>query len=148
LLTFGHVVLGEQQVVDDGVGVGPGAEQVVALEERVVPIAGMRDRQRLHRQGVLLHQVGDAGVGVDDDLIGQPHVAALVAALRGQEVLAVRPVVVAQRQAGRGIGVEHLLGRDDLDLVRIGVQPELGGNPGDALVVAPDQLEGPFRACG
>ena len=79
---FGHIALGEQQVVDDGVCVGPGAEQVVALEEGVVAVAGMRDRQRLHGHRVLLHQVGDAGVGVDDDLVRQPHLATLVATLR------------------------------------------------------------------
>jgi hypothetical protein len=62
LLAFGDVVLGEHHVVDDGVGVGPGAEQVVALEEGVVAIRRVRDHQRLHGQAVLLHQVGDAGL--------------------------------------------------------------------------------------
>ena len=32
---------------------------------------------------------------------------------------------VHQRQADRGIGVEHLLGRDDLDLDRVDVEPQL-----------------------
>ena len=34
---------------------------------------GMRDDERLRRHRVLLHQVRDAGVGVDDDLVGQAH---------------------------------------------------------------------------
>ena len=76
LLAFGDVVLGVDQVVDDRRRVGPHAEQVVALEEAVVAVGGMRDDQRLHRHRVLLHQVADAGVGVDDDLVGQAHVAA------------------------------------------------------------------------
>ncbi|MHC2561830.1 hypothetical protein ACVIVD_003824 [Bradyrhizobium liaoningense] len=41
------------------------------------------------------------------------------------EVLAERPVLVEQGHADRGIGVQHLLGRDDLDLVRIDVEPEI-----------------------
>ncbi|MNN13809.1 hypothetical protein D3C81_1268530 [compost metagenome] len=148
LLALGHVVLGKQQVVDDGVRVGPGAEQVVALEEGVVAVAGMRDRQRLHRHGVLLHQVGDAGIGIDDDLVGQAHVPALVAAFRRQEVLAVGPVVVAHRQARRRVGIQHLLGRDDLDLVGIGIQPEFACDAGNFAVIPVDQLEGPFRTRG
>jgi hypothetical protein len=107
--------------MDDGVG--PHAEQVVALEEAVVAVGGVGDHQRLHGHGVLLHQVGDAGVGVDDDLVGQPHVAALVALLGGDELLAVAPVVVVHRHAHRGVGVHHLLGGDDLELVGVGVEP-------------------------
>src|SRR5260370_42330035 len=42
------------------------------------------------------------------------------------EVLAERPMLVEQRHAGRGIGIEHLLRGDHLDLVRIGVEPEFG----------------------
>ncbi len=38
------------------------------------------------------------------------------------EVLAERPVLVEQRHAGGGIGIQHLLGGDDLDLVRIDVE--------------------------
>ena len=95
LLAFGHVVAGEHQVIQDALGIGPGAEQVVALEEGVVTVGGMGDHQRLHGHGVLLHQIGDAGVGVDDDLVGQAHVAALIALLCSHELLAEGPVVVA-----------------------------------------------------
>jgi hypothetical protein len=135
LLAFGDVVAREHQVVEDALGVGPGAEQVVALEEGVVAVGGVRDHQRLHGHGVLFHEVGDAGAGVDDDLVGQPHLAALVALLGGKELLAVGPVVIAHRHADRGIGVHHLLGGDDLDLVGVGVEAVVGGDAGDLAVV-------------
>jgi len=148
LLALGDVVPREQQVVDDGVGVGPGAEQVVALEEAVVAVGGVGDHQALHGERVLLHQVGDAGVGVDHDLVGQAHLPALVPLLGGEEVLAEGPVVVVDRHAHRGVGVHHLLGGDDLDLHRVGVELVVRGGPGDLLVVAVDGLDGPFRAGG
>ena len=56
------VLLGEHQVVDDRAGVGPGAKQVIALEEAVVAVAGVRDHQRLHADGVFFHQISDARV--------------------------------------------------------------------------------------
>ena len=148
LLALHDVLLGEHQVIDDRTGIGPGAEQVVALEETVVPVAGVGDHQRLHALGVFLHQVGDAGVGVDHDLVGQAHLATLVVLFRTEEVLAVGPVVIADRHAHRGVGVHHLLGGDHLDLVRIGIQGIALGDPADFPVVLLDQLEGPFRAGG
>src|ERR1700730_8419482 len=42
------------------------------------------------------------------------------------EVLAERPVLVEQRHADGRIGIQHLLGGDDLDLVGVDVKPELG----------------------
>ena len=148
LLAFGDVVLGVDQVVDDRRRIGPHAEQVVALEEAVVAVGGMRDDQRLHRHRVLLHQVADAGVAVDDDLVGQAHVAALVVLLGGDELLAVAPVAVVHRHAHAGVGVHHLLGGDDLQLVRVGVQAEALGRVADDLVVLLDQLEGPVARAG
>ncbi len=44
-------------------------------------IAGMRHHQRLHGHGVLFHQIGDAGVGVDNDFIGQTLLTMLIALL-------------------------------------------------------------------
>ena len=88
LFTLGDVVLGEQQIVDDGGGIGPGLEQVVVLEEGVVAVAGVGHYQCLHRHGVLLHQIGDAGIRVDDDLVGQPHLATFVVALGVNEAFA------------------------------------------------------------
>ncbi len=148
LLALHDVLLGEHQVIDDRAGVGPGAEQVIALEEAVVPVAGVGDHQCLHAHGVLFHQVGDAGIGIDDDLVGQTHLPALVVFLGVQELLAVGPVVVTQRHANRGVGVHHLLGGDHLDLVRVGVQRVALGDAADLAVVLPNQVEGPFRAGG
>ncbi len=39
------------------------------------------------------------------------------------EMLAERPMLVEQRHAGRGICIQHLLGSDDLDLVRVDIEP-------------------------
>src|SRR6266849_2731813 len=38
-------------------------------------------------------------------------------------MLAERPMLVEQRHAGRGICIQHLLGSDDLDLVRVDIEP-------------------------
>ena len=62
LLALHDVLLGEHQVIDDRAGIGPGAKQVVALEEAVVAIAGMGHHQCLHADGVFFHQIGNAGV--------------------------------------------------------------------------------------
>ena len=148
LLALRHVMTGKHQVIDDRAGVGPGAEQVVTLEEGVVAIRGMGNNQRLHRQGVFLHQVGDAGIGVDHDLVGQAHLAALIALGCAEKLFAEGPVMVANRHAHGAVGVHHLLGADHLDLVRVGVQAELGGALGNLVIVFLDQLEGPLRARG
>ncbi|MNI43680.1 hypothetical protein D3C73_980190 [compost metagenome] len=93
------VLLGKHQVIDDRTGVGPGAEQVIAFEKAVVPVAGMGHHQRLHADGVFFHQVGDARVGVDHDLVGQPHLATAVGLFSAEEVFAVGPVVITQWHA-------------------------------------------------
>ena len=143
LLTFGNEIARIDQVVDDGRGIGPHAEQVVALEKAVVPVGRVRDHQGLHGRGVLLHQIADAGVGIDHDFIGQAHVAAPVFFLGGDELLAIAPVPVVDRHADRGIGVHHLLGGDDFQLVRIGVQAKALRGLAYRVVVALYQLEGP-----
>ena len=56
------------------------------------------------------------------------------------EVLAERPVLVEQRHADRRIGVQHLLGGDDLDLVGIDIEPQLGSRNFLAGIV--DTLQG------
>ena len=147
LLALGDVVLGIDQVVDDRARIGPHAKQVVALEEAVVAVGGVRDHQRLHRHRVLLHQVADAGVGVDDDLVGQAHRAAAVVLLGRDELLAVAPVAVVHRHADRRIGIHHLLGSDDLELVRVGVEAEALGRFADHRVVLVDRFERPVVRC-
>ena len=148
LLALGDEVLGIDQVVDDAGRVCPHAEQVIALEEAVVPIGRMGDHQRLHGSGVFFHEVADAGVGVDDDFVGQSHVPTPVAPLGGQKLLAVAPVPVVHGHAHAGIGVHHLLGSDDLQLVGVGVQPEALGRGGNGAVVALDQLKRPVTGVG
>lgn len=78
LLALHDVLLGEHQVIDDRTGIGPGAEQVIALEEAVMAVAGVSHHQRLHADGVFLHQVGDARVGVDHDFVGEAHLPTAV----------------------------------------------------------------------
>ncbi len=108
----------------------------------------MRDHQRLHHQAVFLHQVRDAGIGVDDDFIGQAHLAAAITLLRAQEMLAERPVVIRHRHADRRIGVHHLLGGNDFQLVRIGVEAEVPGYAAHFVMRLLDQFNGPFRLLG
>ena len=124
LLALRHVALGEAQVVDNVVGLRPHLELVIVLEEVVVPVGGMRDHERLHRHGIFFHDVADARVGVDDELVGQTAHAALIEGLVAREALAKRPVPIHQRHADGRIGIQHLLGGDNLDLVGIDVEAE------------------------
>ena len=70
---MGDEVAGEGEIVENAAGVGPLLEQVIVLEKMVMAERGMRDHQRLHRHGVLFHDVTDAGVGIDHDLVGEAH---------------------------------------------------------------------------
>ncbi len=133
----------EHEVIEDRVGGSPLAEQVIALEERVVTVAGMSDHQRLRRYRVLFHQVGDAGARIDDDLVGKTLHAAPVGLLVADEFLAVRPMRIADRESARRVGVQHLLGCDDLDLIGIRVETVVAGNARDLRVVALEQIEVP-----
>ena len=145
-LALGHIGLGEGQIVDDVVGLRPHLELVVVFEEVVVPVGGMRQHEGLHGHGVLLHDVADAGVGIDDQLVGKRAHAALVVGLVVGEALAERPVPVHQRHADRGVGIEHLLGRDNLDLVGIDVESELAQRDvAHRIIGLADQIEAPLR---
>ena len=146
--TFGNVTLGIHQVVDNGAGVSPQLEQVIALEKRIVTIGGMGDHQRLHGHRIFFHQIRDAGIGVDHDFVSQSHLAALVVAFGGQKMFAERPVPVIHRHAGRGVGVHHLFGGNDFQLNRINIQLIAFRHAGDFSVVAFDQLEAPVRRAG
>jgi len=99
LLAVGNVIFCVDQVVDNRVGVGPQLEQVIAFEEGVVAVGRVRDDECLHRHRVFFHQIGDARIGVDDDFIGQTHLAAPIAFFSGQKMLAERPVPVIDGQA-------------------------------------------------
>jgi hypothetical protein len=94
LLATGDIALGEIQIIEDAVGVGPLPEQVVVLEEVVVAEGGVRDHQRLHGRGVFFHQVRNAGRGIDHDLIGETHQPLAIEGFVVGEALAERPVLV------------------------------------------------------
>ena len=106
---------------------------------------GVGDHQRLHGQGVLFHEIGDAGVGVDHHLVGQAHLAMTIVLLGGDEMLAEGPVAVVHRQAGEGIGIHHLLGADDLELIGIGVEAVFVRQAPEFLLEAFDDFEAPIR---
>ena len=146
LFAFHDVAPREDQVVEDGVGRRPLQKQVVAFEKRVVAVGRMRYHQCLRRHRVLLHQVRDAGVRVDDDLVGETLHAAAICLLVADELLSIGPVGISDRQPAGGVGIEHLLGRDDLDLVRIGVEPEFGRDARYGGVVLLEQVEVPVGA--
>ena len=135
------------EVVEDPFRVGPLPKQMVGLEEVVVAEGRVRHHQRLQRHGVLFEAIADAGVGVDDDLVGEAAHSLAVELLVMDEVLAEGPVPVDHRHPDRRVGVEHLLGRDDLDLVGIDVEAEiLFGNLRDRVVRASEAVEGPVGA--
>ena len=126
LLALRDIGLGKFEIIKDAVGIGPLLEQVVVLEEMVVTERRVRDHQRLHRRAVFLHQVRNTGRRVDDDFVGEAHQTPAVRRFVKREVLAERPVLVEQRHPDRGVGVEHLLGGNHLDLVGIDIEPEFG----------------------
>ena len=104
------------------------------------------NHQRLHRHTVFLHQIRDAGIGVDDDLVGETHQPTLIVALHVHKMFAEGPVVVANGHADGRVGVHHLIGTDNLYLVRIGVEAERVRDSADLAIVGLDQLEGPVAA--
>ena len=147
VLAFGQIALGEFQIAEDALGVRPLPEQIIVLEEMIVAERGMRDHQRLHGRGIFLHDVADAGAGVDDHFIGEAAQALAVQGLVMREVLAEGPMPVEQRHGRGRIRVQHLLGRDHLDAVRVNVEAEFAErNPLDRVVAAPERAEVPVRA--
>ena len=121
LLALGDEALGEFQIIENGACVGEIAEGLVVLEEVIMTKGGVGDDEGLHRRRIALHDIGNAGAGIDDDLIGQTHEPLAIHHLVLGIVFAEGPVVVKDRHARRRIGVEHLFGGDDLDLVGIDI---------------------------
>src|SRR5262249_46548219 len=100
-----------------------------------------------HGRRILLHEIGDAGRTVDDDLISKAAQAPAVESLVMGKMLAEGPVLVKERHADRGIDVEHLLGGDDLDLVGIDGEAQLvDGDLFAGIVNALERLEVPVGA--
>ena len=79
LFTVSDIIFCKHHIVDDGIGIGPGTKQIIALEKRIMTVSCMRNHQCLHGQRIFLHQIGNAGIGVNNNFIGQPHLAALIA---------------------------------------------------------------------
>ena len=119
LLALDDIALGKIQIIKDRLGIGPLLEQIVVLEEMIVPEGGVRHHQGLHGHGVFFHVVAYAGVGIDYEFVCEAHVALAVQLLLADEVLAERPMLIHQRHADRRIGVQHLLGGNDIDLIWI-----------------------------
>src|SRR3546814_2321362 len=82
LLAVHDIALGEFQIIQNAVGVGPLLEQIIVLEEVVMPIGGVGDHQRLHHGGVFLHDIADAGVGIDNQLRSEEHTSELQSLMR------------------------------------------------------------------
>ena len=139
ILAGRDIPLGKGEIIENAFGVGPLPEQVVVLEEVIVTEGGVRDDQRLHGHRVLLEQIGDTGAGVDHDLVGKGRISVSVELFLPREKFSERPMAVHQRHAERGIGIEHLLGRDDLDLAGIDVELEVFDR--DLLDFAVDAVE-------
>ena len=140
VLAFGNVALGEGEIIQDPVRVGPLPEDVVVLEEMVVAEGRVGEHGRLHRGGVLLHDVDDAGIGIDDDFVGEALPTLAVERLVACEMLAEGPVLVEEGHPGRGVCIEHLFSGDHLDLSAVGVEADLVY--GDALHGIMDAREG------
>ena len=116
------VLLGEHQVIDDCIGLGPLPKQVVALEKGIVSVTGVSDHQRLHGHGVLFHEVRNAGVGIDHHLVGKVLLPGFVQMLVNRKGFAVTPVWIHHGHGTAGIRIQHLLGTDHFNLIGEGVE--------------------------
>ena len=100
ILAIGNEALGKFQIIQDAAGIGPLLEGVIVLEKMIVAEGGVGNHQRLHGRGVFFHDVGNARIGIDDDLIGQALQALAIENFILGEVFAKRPMFVKQRHAG------------------------------------------------
>ena len=112
----------EHQIVENASRICEVAKRIIIAEEMIMPKRRMRNDERLHRNRIAFHHIGNAGAGIDDDLIGQPRHAFAILHFMLHEALAVRPVRIINWHAGRCISVQHLLRRNDFNLVGIYLQ--------------------------
>src|ERR1700738_787100 len=124
-LAFLDVIASKTQVIEDAVGVGPLSKQVIVLKKMIMAESGMRYYQRLHRHGIFFHDVADARIGVDDNLVREPLQPLAIKGCEIGKTLAETPMALQQSQDDRGVSIEHLLGGDHLDLNGIDVEAEL-----------------------
>jgi hypothetical protein len=121
----------EEWIWDDRRGIRPLPEQRVVLEEMIVSKSSVSNDEALHEEGVVLHHIDQAGIGVDDDLVGKARIALAVKRFFACKPFAEGPVPVHERQTDRGIGIEHLFGADhfQLDWIEIEAKLALGNRP-------------------
>src|SRR5205823_4813074 len=81
------VALGEVHIAQYRAGIGPLPKEVVVLEEMVVAKGGVSDDQRLQSHGILFHEVDDAGIGIDHQLISEAATAFAVEVFLKEEAL-------------------------------------------------------------
>ena len=99
------------------------AKREIVLKKIVVAV-NVGNRQNLQSQGIVAHEIGDAGIGVDHHLIGQPAQAIIVKRFEFFVGLTVGPVWVMGGHPGINHVGEHLLIITDLELLRVGIQAE------------------------
>ena len=146
ILASRDVAFREGKIVENAFRIRPLPEQIVVLEEMIVAESRVRDDQRLHGHAVLFEQIGNARIGIDDNFVRKAGVAATVELLFARKQLAERPMVVHKRHAKRRIGIEHLFGGDDLDLVGVDVEFEVDErNLLDGAINAIERGKIPFR---
>ncbi|MNC17904.1 hypothetical protein D3C75_657960 [compost metagenome] len=83
----------------------------------------MSNHQRLHRDGVFFHQIGDTRIGVDDNFVGQTLLPVLIQPFRFNELFTKRPMRIVNRHPDTRIRIHHLFGGNHFNLMRISLQP-------------------------
>jgi hypothetical protein len=124
---------------------GPSRIEGEIILEEVVVAVNMRDRQDLQAERVVAHQIGKAGVRVDDHLVRQPGDAVVVHGLGLLEALAVAPMRVVRRHAVIGHVAEHVLVVADLELLLVAVEAEIPHALADHRVPVFQVLDRPAR---
>ena len=112
------------ELADRLLGARRAAEREVVLEEVVVTV-DVGDRQDLQTKRVVAHQIREARVGIDHELVRQADDPVVVHGLGLLVALAVAPVGIVRGHAVIGGVPEHLPVIADLELLRIAGEPEL-----------------------
>src|SRR5438093_11625239 len=96
------------------------AKREIVLKKIVVAV-NVGDRQNLQSQGIVAHEIGDAGIGVDHYLIGQLVQVIIVKRLEFFVGLIVGLVWVMGGHFGINHVGEHLFVIIDLELLCVGI---------------------------
>ncbi len=125
LFALGNELLRIGQVVQDAIGPRPLSKQMIVLEKMVVAKRRVRDHQGLHRHRVFLHDVRNAGIGIDHQFVGQCLSTFAIEHFFAGKFLSKGPVRIHQRHADCRVRIEHLFAGNDLDLIAIDAQSKL-----------------------